>query len=137
VKVSESEQAQTDMPGGTETLLLAEDDAHVLDVAGEILRTFGYTVVEAKDGGDAIRKYRELSDSIDLLLFDVVMPGMNGKEAYDEIRKINPLIPVIFMSGYTGDVVLDKGVEDTTIDYISKPLSAPELLKKIRDVLER
>jgi len=137
VKVSDVGQAASDIPGGTETLLLAEDDAYVREVAGEILRTCGYTVIVARDGDDAVRKYRELRDSINLLILDVVMPVKNGKEAYDEIRKINPSIPVIFMSGYTGDVVLDKGIQDAAVDYISKPLSENELLKKIHKVLER
>jgi two-component system, cell cycle sensor histidine kinase and response regulator CckA len=136
-KVSEADEAPTDAPGGTETLLLAEDDVYVRDMAREILCTYGYTIVEAKDGEDAVRKYTELSDSIDLILLDVVMPGKNGKEAYDDIRKIKPSIPVIFMSGYTGDIVLQKGVEDTKVNYVSKPVLPYDLLKKIREALDR
>lgn len=122
--------------GGTETLLLAEDDADVRKTAGEILRIAGYTVVEAADGADAVRKYMDHRDDVNLLILDVVMPKKNGKEAYEEIHSINPSVPALFMSGYTGDVVLNKGVKNTAVGYIPKPLSADELLKKIREVLE-
>jgi two-component system, cell cycle sensor histidine kinase and response regulator CckA len=119
--VSEGRRASIHAEKGSETLLLAEDDPYVREIAGEILRTWGYTVVEAKDGEDAIRKYVEHSNKIDLLVLDVVMPGKNGKEAYEEIRKINPSIRALFMSGYTGDIVLDRGVKDTTVDYAQNP----------------
>lgn len=122
--------------GGTETILLVEDDSDVRNTAGEILRISGYRIIEAKDGEDAVEKYREHRDLIDLLLLDVVMPGKNGKEAYEEIREIAPSIRALFMSGYTGDVVLDRGIESARADYISKPLSADELLKKVREVLD-
>lgn len=135
--VPEADPTDDDLQGGSECLLLAEDDDFVREITAEILTTCGYTVVEAKDGEDAIRKYAESRDSIDLLLLDVVMPVKNGKQVYDEIRKNNPSVRVLFMSGYTGDVVLDKGIQDTAIDYVSKPLSTPELLKKIREVLKR
>lgn len=135
--ISQTEATSTSAPGGTETLLLAEDDADVRETAKEILRVSGYTVVEAKDGEDAVKKYMEHQDRIDLVILDVVMPVKNGKEAHDAIRKINPSVRVLFMSGYTGDVVLDKGVKDTLVNYISKPLSANELLRKIRETLEK
>lgn len=137
LSVPEADQTENDLPGGSECLLLAEDDDFVREITAEILTTCGYTVVEAKNGEDAIRKYSEFHDSIDLLLLDVVMPVKNGKQAYDEVRKINPSARALFMSGYTGDVVLDKGIQDTATDYVSKPLSTQELLKKIREVLER
>lgn len=135
--MSDAGVAPSRTPGGTETLLLAEDDGDVRKTAKEILRVSGYTVVEAKDGEDAVRKYVEHHDKIDLVILDVVMPVKNGREAYDAIRKMNPFVRVLFISGYTGDVILDKGVKDTAVDFISKPLSADELLTKIREALER
>ena len=79
----------------------------------------------------------EHEEDIDLLLLDVVMPGRNGKEVYKEIRRSKPNVKVLFASGYTGDVVLSKGVRDQAINYISKPLTPNELLKKVREVLDK
>ena len=123
--------------GGKETILVAEDNNDVRRLAKTILAGKGYAVLEASDGIDAVRKFMEHKDKIDLLLFDVVMPGKNGKEAYEEIRALRPDIKVLFTSGYTGDVVLIKGISDEAINYISKPLTPFELLKKVREVLDK
>jgi two-component system, cell cycle sensor histidine kinase and response regulator CckA len=135
-EVGEAEMGPDSIPGGTETILLVEDDNDVRTIAAEILRVSGYAIIEAEDGEAAVRKYREHRDSIDLLVLDVVMPGKNGKEVYEEIREMTPSVRVIFMSGYTGDIVLDRGIGHGTTDYISKPLSADELLKRIREALD-
>lgn len=74
---------------------------------------------------------------VDLLILDVVMPLKNGKEVYDEVKMVKPNIKTIFTSGYTGDVVIDKGVHGGTIGFISKPLSPNEFLLKVREVLDR
>ena len=86
---------------GTETILLAEDDEVVREIAIEILEDFGYEVIVAVDGEDAVQKYLENRKRIQLLLFDLIMPKKTGKEAYDEIRKVEPDIKVIFTSGYS------------------------------------
>lgn len=135
--VPETGQTPDDARGGTETLLLAEDNPDLRKIVKEILLKSGYTVIEAKDGEDAVKKYKECRETISLLILDVVMPGKNGKESYEEIREMKPSIRVLFMSGYTGDVVLDKGVHDAKVDFIAKPLSAQELLRKVREVLDR
>jgi two-component system, cell cycle sensor histidine kinase and response regulator CckA len=122
---------------GSETILLAEDDVYVREIATELLQVLGYRVIEAEDGEEAVRKYSEHRDAIDLLILDVVMPVKNGKAAYDEIRAMNPSARAIFMSGYTGDILFDRGVEDVGLDYITKPLSTDELLAKVREVLDR
>jgi two-component SAPR family response regulator len=77
----------------------------------------------------------EHEDSVELLIFDVVMPKRNGKEAYEAIRAVKEGIKVLFISGYTGDVVLDKGVA-TESNYLSKPITAEELLRKVRNLLD-
>ncbi len=123
--------------GGSETLLIAEDDPEVRRLMKHVLRTFGYTTVEAKDGEEAIRTFREKKGNVDLLILDVVMPGKNGKEVFEEIRKTHPNTRAIFVSGYTGDIVLDKGIRSETIDFIPKPLSTTKLLGKVREVLDR
>ena len=116
---------------------MAEDNDEVRRLAREILTSRGYTVIEAKDGEDAVRRFMDHKEEIDLLLLDVVMPRMNGKEAYEAIKKANPGVRVLFTSGYTGDVVLDKGVHDESINFISKPLSPDELLRKVRETLDK
>jgi two-component system, cell cycle sensor histidine kinase and response regulator CckA len=97
----------------------------------------GYNVLEAIDGEDAIQKFMEHKDLIDLLILDVVMPKKNGKEVYIHLRVIKPNIKALFTSGYTGDVVIDKGIYDDTVDFISEPLSPNGLLLKAREVLDK
>jgi two-component system, cell cycle sensor histidine kinase and response regulator CckA len=137
MNISQTKQAIVPAQGGTETILLAEDEDHVRQVVNEMLRMSGYTIIQATDGEDAVRQYKKHRDKIDLLILDVVMPGKNGKEVCDEIRTMNTSVPAIFMSGYTGDVVLDKGIPDIASNYISKPIIVDDLLKKIRETLER
>jgi CheY-like chemotaxis protein len=123
--------------GGAETVLVAEDNLAVRSLTREILTMSGYTVIEAVDGEDAVQKFMEHSDAIAIVILDVVMPKKNGKEVYEEIGKLRPGIKVIFTSGYTGDVVLDKGIRDDMFDFIKKPLLPDELLLKVRTVLDR
>jgi two-component system cell cycle sensor histidine kinase/response regulator CckA len=122
--------------GGKETVLVAEDDKEVRHLIKNILVEFGYTIIEAKDGEDAINKFNK-HKNIDLLILDSVMPKKNGKAVYDEVSATTPHIKVIFTSGYTRDVVLDKGIEDKKFDFIPKPLSPRELLEKVRKVLDK
>jgi PAS domain S-box-containing protein len=122
--------------GGRETILVAEDDNEVRHLIKSILAEFGYAVIEAKDGEDAILKFNK-HRNIDLLILDSVMPKMNGKAVYDEISARNPDIKVIFTSGYTRDVILDKGIENKKFDFIPKPLSPKDLLEQVRKALDK
>jgi PAS domain S-box-containing protein len=133
----ETKLASIDVKGGTETILLAEDNPDLQKLQEEVLNSKGYTTIAATDGEMAIARFMELKDSIDLLILDVVMPKKNGKEVFDEIRKIRPDVKVLFTSGYTGDVVIDKGVYDSAVEFIQKPTSPNELLGKIREVLDK
>jgi CheY-like chemotaxis protein len=123
--------------GGKETILVAEDDKDVRHLIKNILVEFGYTLIEARDGEDAILKFNKHEKDIDLLILDSVMPKMNGKAVYDAISAKKPDIKVIFTSGYTRDVILDKGIEDKKFDFIPKPLSPKDLLEKVREVLDK
>jgi PAS domain S-box-containing protein len=123
--------------GGSETLLLAEDNADIRAVMSGILKMSGYTVIDAVNGRDAVEKFREHKDEITLIILDVVMPEKNGKEAYEEMRTMKHDIKALFMSGYTADVVLDKGVFGKALDYIAKPIAPNELLHKVRNMLDR
>jgi two-component system, cell cycle sensor histidine kinase and response regulator CckA len=134
---SEQAAASRDLKGGTENILVVEDDPAVRNMLIRILENSGYTVIEAVDGYDAIRTYHDHGKSIDLIILDVVMPGKNGKEVLDEISQSTPNAKAIFVSGYTGDVVIDKGLSQETVDFLQKPLSVSALLAKVREVLDR
>ena len=95
----------------------------------------GYTVISANDGEEAVKKYLEHKDKIQLLLFDLIMPKKSGKEAYDEIKVITPDIKGIFLTGYAADFIQQKGVLDDTMPIVYKPISPVDLLKEVRRVL--
>jgi two-component system, cell cycle sensor histidine kinase and response regulator CckA len=126
----------TDAWGGSETILVAEDDESVRVLTVKLLTEAGYRVIEASDGEEAVRKYKEQKDAIQLLVLDVVMPRKNGKEAYDEICEIRPEIKTIFMSGYAGDVFERKHIDGESFNIIMKPVSPLSLLHKVREVLD-
>jgi CheY-like chemotaxis protein len=121
---------------GTETLLLAEDDQPVRNLIKTVLEEYGYTVIVAVDGEDAVNKYKENHDRIGLLLFDLIMPKKTGKEAYDEIRKIRPNVKIIYSSGYAPDIIRQRALIDDQVTVAFKPLSPKDLLKKVRSVLD-
>ena len=123
-----------DIKGGIETILLAEDEATVRETTKALLNEFGYTVIEAVNGEDAVSQFKENRDKIELLIFDMVMPKKNGKEAYEEIKKISPAVKIIYLSGYAASVM--KGaILDSDANFISKPVTPNELLRKIREVV--
>jgi PAS domain S-box-containing protein len=120
---------------GKETVLLVEDDDSVRSVTGAMLRSLGYRVVEAADGIEALRKCRDHVGPIDLLLTDVVMPMMNGREVANRIQGLVPGVKTLFMSGYTDDSILRHGILDEGVAFLSKPLSHEALGRKLREVL--
>jgi signal transduction histidine kinase/CheY-like chemotaxis protein len=124
------------LPQGTGTILLAEDDTDVRNLSRWALEEFGYKVIEASDGADAIRKFTEHRDKIQLLLLDVVMPHKNGAEVFDEIKKLKPEIKVLFMSGYPADLLRKEDVLEAGSHFIAKPVSPRNLLREVNRVLE-
>lgn len=137
-KIREKESSIIQLPvGGTETVLVAEDDKALRKLIKTVLDEFGYKVIDAVDGEDAVEKFMENKDRIDLLVFDVVMPKKNGKEAYEEIKKINPRVKALFTSGYTSNIIHKKGILEEGINFILKPVSPKELLRKVREILDR
>jgi len=136
IEIEDEKLPSSEITGGTEKILIAEDNTDVRCFMKEIFNKYGYIVIEAIDGEDAVNKFKE-HKNIDLLILDSVMPKKNGRKVYDEIRLIEPHIKALFTSGYTRDIVLDKGIEDKEIDFISKPLTLNNLLQKVREVLDK
>ncbi len=133
----EEEEIAREMPveGGNEVILIGEDSEEVRNLAGDILKMAGYTVIQAVDGDEVLDKFNHSSEKVDLLLLDVVMPRKNGKEVFDAVRMIRPDIKVLFMSGYTANIIHKKGVLNGGLNFIAKPLSPDSLLAKVREVL--
>lgn len=122
---------------GEATILVADDDDVIRVLVRTLLEKSGYSVVEAVDGNEAVSKFREHGKHIDLLLFDVRMPGKDGKQAYDEVRQIRPDVKVLFVSGYGGDILLEYGVNEKDFEVIPKPFMPADLLLRIKTCLDR
>jgi PAS domain S-box-containing protein len=120
---------------GSETILLAEDEAEVRNAIKNNLQEFGYTVIDAVDGADAVDRFIMHQGKIQLLIFDVVMPKKSGREAYEEIKKMRPEIKIIFLSGYTRDIIDAKGPLEEAWNFLLKPVLPQKLLNKIREVM--
>ncbi len=124
------------MPGGTETVLVAEDEDGVREVVRQILGRLGYTVHIARTQDEAVRMLSDLTCRVDLLLTDVVMPDVGGRELADLARRHRPGIRVLFMSGYTDDLVLLKGVGEAQAPFIQKPFAPRTLARRVRETLD-
>ncbi|MBT1072681.1 PocR ligand-binding domain-containing protein [Pelotalea chapellei] len=121
---------------GSETILVAEDDAAVRQLVVSVLTSHGYKVIEAANGQEAIDKFIANPNGINLILMDMIMPKKNGKEAYDEISRLHPGVKVLYASGYTAEFIQDRGVHEEGIDLIMKPVLPVDLLKKVREMLD-
>jgi PAS domain S-box-containing protein len=121
--------------GATETILLVEDNDMLREAMTGMLKAFGYSVIEACDGDEAVTQFRAHKDEIHLVLMDVIMPRKSGGDAYQEIRAIQPDAKVILMSGYAGDYLAGKVDMAEDVHFISKPVSPEKLFEEIRNVL--
>ena len=120
---------------GSERILLVEDEPAVLELVRRTLESFGYTVLHASTPERAIRAMQEPDARVDLLLADIVMPGMNGRELATQLRGLDPALRVLFMSGYASDVVTERGLLSADDALITKPFSPTALAARVRDVL--
>ncbi len=133
----DEKEAPAPLPVGTETVLLVEDDDAVRAVARSLLKEFGYAVLEAGNGDSAVRLFGENRDAIRLVICDVIMPGQSGRKVYDALRGIDPRVKFLFMSGYTADMLSQRGIIREDINFISKPLRPEVFARKIREVLDK
>jgi signal transduction histidine kinase len=122
---------------GNETILLAEDEPSVRGLAARVLRNQGYKVLEAVDGGEALQIAGRHKERIDLLLTDVVMPQMGGKELYDQLKPLRPHIKVLFTSGYTENAIVHQGELAFGVAFLQKPFSPIFLTHKVREILDQ
>lgn len=124
-----------ELPGGNETILVVEDEPDVRDLFRKILERAGYSVLDACDGQAALELARAQGDGFDLLLTDVVMPNMGGIELAVELQADRPDLKVLFVSGYGGSNMLDRGNLPPGTAYLPKPFTPEALLRKLRMVL--
>lgn len=134
---AEAKSSEPPLPqSGAETILVAEDDEVTRELSQLVLEKYGYTVLQATDGEDAVEKFKEHQKEIHMVLMDVIMPRLNGKIAYDIMKKMKPALKALFISGYTADIIHKKGLADSGLHFISKPVAPDDLARKIREVLD-
>jgi two-component system, cell cycle sensor histidine kinase and response regulator CckA len=121
---------------GTETVLVAEDDDSVRNLVITLLTESGYTVISSSDGVQAVETFLKNMDQIRLLILDLIMPKKNGKEAFEEIRKIRPNIKVLFMSGYASDIFERRNIPEEGLNLLAKPISPTLFLNRVRETLD-
>ncbi|MGO9022256.1 MAG: ATP-binding protein [Syntrophobacteraceae bacterium] len=131
-----SEEIAGERPTGTETVLLAEDDEAMLNLGKVILEDLGYTVIAAQTPVQAIHLAQDYPGDIHLLITDVVMPEMNGRELAKQLRTSRPNLKCLYMSGYTADVIAHRGILDEGVGFIQKPFLSDDFTEKVRQVLD-
>jgi CheY-like chemotaxis protein len=122
--------------GGSETILVAEDDPALRQVLRRLLERFGYTVIQAEDGLEAVSRFEAGREGIDLLLLDVIMPGRNGRQALDLIRGLSPEVPAIFLSGHAANLNDQREISLGRERLLRKPVEPEELLRAVRETLD-
>jgi len=132
----QEEQTSSDDFTGSETILIVEDDDSLRNMVCEILEPQGYSILEAQNGIEALRVSESHSGQIHLMLTDVVMPKMGGRELEEHLRPLRPDMKVIYMSGYTDNAILHHGVLSPGIEFLEKPFTPAGLRKKVREVLD-
>jgi len=132
-------QTQTGQRGplhGTETILLVEDEATVRQLASVVLRRHGYKVIEACNGAEALQQAQQAHETVHLLVADLVMPQMSGRQLVEQLRTLRPETKTLYMSGYADDAIIRHGVQGTRAPFLHKPFSADALARKVREILD-
>ncbi len=122
--------------GGTETILLVEDEDMVSDLTKRILERCGYTVITATNGKEALNIYRKERDRISLVVLDLIMPEMGGEQCLEEFHKIDPNLSILVTSGYPLNDAAKESIESTARGFVGKPYNMKEILGAIRDILD-
>ena len=122
---------------GTETILVAEDEPVVRGMIEMVLEKYGYQVLLAEDGQEAVEQFKTHRDTIKLILMDIIMPRKGGRQAFEEIRALDPAVKVLFTSGYTADFIQSRGDLDEEMELLMKPVQPLDLLRRIRTLLDR
>jgi CheY-like chemotaxis protein len=120
---------------GTETVLLVEDEDSVRQLVAETLASRGYKVIQAENGEEALKLVASSPQTIHLMITDVVMPGMSGRELARELLKVRPQSKVLFLSGYSEDAVLNQGVLEPETAFLQKPFTLQHLARKVREII--
>jgi PAS domain S-box-containing protein len=136
VEEGQGKELKSDARSGSETVLVVEDEESVRTLAQVILQRVGYKVLPAKDGREALEIFESQGDPIDLLLTDVIMPGMNGRELAERLTRVQPGIKVLYMSGYTDNSVVHRGILDKGVAFLQKPFTPKDLARKVREMLD-
>lgn len=123
--------------GGSETILVVDDEAIILEVLQEMLGRFGYNILQAESGEQALEIFRDMRERIDLVILDLGMPGMGGHQCLKELLKIDSKVKVIVASGYSASLKVRDTLESGAADFIPKPYRHQDILEKIRNVIDR
>jgi DNA-binding NtrC family response regulator len=122
--------------GGTETILLVDDEDPIRNLGEQIFTKHGYTVLKAPGGESALKIYEEKKDGIDLIILDLIMPGMGGKKCLEGLLQINPDVKVVVASGYSPEGTVESFLEGGAKHFISKPFNMKEMIQVVREVLD-
>jgi CheY-like chemotaxis protein len=136
IQAVETQASNANIRGAGETILVVEDDTEVREHVVEVLRTLNYAAIEAQDAATALAFIRENKTHIDMLLTDIVMPGMNGRELAEQARALMPNVRILFMTGYSRDVIIHQGSLDGDIELIEKPFRTEGLATRVRGMLD-
>ncbi len=138
-EIDEDEIAKTDigsLPTGNETILLVDDEDSIRDFLSEILEEHGYKVINASNGKEGLRKFKEINDKIHLLISDIIMPKMGGQELANELRKLQPDIKILFISGNVNNDFIKEQSPDSNVSFLHKPFTYDSIMSKIRKILD-
>ena len=133
----EEKKEAEEIPGGTETILLADDEEAILDIGKDILKRFGYKTITAQSGEKAVEIFEKEKDHIDLAILDIGMPGIGGHKCLKELLKIDPKVKVVISSGYSASGEMKETLESGAAGFIGKPYLLADMLKQVREVLDR
>jgi len=121
---------------GNETILLVDDEEMIVEIGEEILQKLGYTVLSARSGQESLKIYHENSGTINLIILDMIMPGMSGKETYEALKRLNSGVKILLSSGYSMKDQTTRILENGCDGFIQKPFSIKDLSRKLREILD-